>query len=58
MRAWLDYDPIAVELALWERRWSDAAEAVRDAATVTAGDALDVQLAAGSLRARVEEITP
>jgi exodeoxyribonuclease VII large subunit len=33
------------------------AEAVRDAATVSAGDALDVQLAAGSLRARVEEVS-
>ena len=33
------------------------AEAVRDAATVSAGDPLDVQLAAGSLRARVEEVS-
>jgi exodeoxyribonuclease VII large subunit len=31
---------------------------VRDAATVSAGDPLDVQLAAGSLRARVEEVRP
>jgi len=33
------------------------AEAVRDVATVSAGDPLDVQLAAGSLRARVEEVS-
>jgi exodeoxyribonuclease VII large subunit len=32
------------------------AEAVRDAAAVRAGDPLDVQLATGSLRARVEEV--
>jgi exodeoxyribonuclease VII large subunit len=31
---------------------------VRDAATVSAGDPLDVQLAAGSLGARVEEVRP
>ena len=34
------------------------AEAVRDAAAVRQGDPLDVQLAAGSLRARVEEVRP
>jgi exodeoxyribonuclease VII large subunit len=33
------------------------AAAVRDAATVSAGDPLDVQLAAGSLRARVEKVS-
>jgi len=33
-------------------------EAVRDAATVQAGDALDVQLASGSLGARVEDVRP
>ena len=32
--------------------------AVRDAASVAAGDALDVQLASGSLGARVEEVRP
>jgi exodeoxyribonuclease VII large subunit len=34
------------------------AEAVRDAAVLTAGDALDIQLASGSVDARVEEIRP
>ena len=34
------------------------AGAVRDAATVNAGDPLDVQLAVGSLQARVEEVRP
>jgi exodeoxyribonuclease VII large subunit len=33
------------------------AEAVRDATAVSAGDPLDVQLAAGSLRVRVEEVS-
>ncbi|HEU4972150.1 MAG TPA: exodeoxyribonuclease VII large subunit [Gaiellaceae bacterium] len=33
------------------------AEAVRDATAVSAGDRLDVQLAAGSLRVRVEEVS-
>jgi exodeoxyribonuclease VII large subunit len=34
------------------------AEAVRDAAVLAAGDALDIQLASGSVDARVEEIRP
>jgi exodeoxyribonuclease VII large subunit len=34
------------------------AGAVRDATTVKAGDSLDVQLATGSLAARVEEVRP
>ena len=33
-------------------------EALRDATAVSAGDPLAVQLAAGSLRARVEEVDP
>jgi len=34
------------------------AEAVRDAAALETGDALDIQLASGSVDARVEEIHP
>jgi exodeoxyribonuclease VII large subunit len=34
------------------------AEAVREAASLSAGDALDIQLAAGSLDARVEQVRP
>ncbi len=54
-RGSLDYDPIAVELALWDGRWSDAAEAVRDGlARAGARDAalIRVRLCALGLRAR------
>ncbi|HEY7073775.1 MAG TPA: BTAD domain-containing putative transcriptional regulator [Solirubrobacteraceae bacterium] len=52
-----NYDPVVVELALWERRWSDAADAVRDALPrAEAPDAalFRVQLCAHGLRAEAE----
>jgi tetratricopeptide (TPR) repeat protein len=51
------YDPVAVELALWEGRWTDAEEAVRDGLIrVRARDAalFRVQLCAQGLRAQAE----
>jgi hypothetical protein len=57
VRAWLDYDPIAVELALWERRWEDAAEAVRDGlerARPRDAALYRVRLCAQGLRAQAE----
>jgi DNA-binding SARP family transcriptional activator/pimeloyl-ACP methyl ester carboxylesterase/tetratricopeptide (TPR) repeat protein len=53
-------DPIAVELALWERRWTDANEAVREGlARVRDRDAalFRVQLCAQGLRAQAELAT-
>src|SRR5262249_36814940 len=54
------YDPIVIELALWERRWTDADAAVREAlARVCAPDAalFGVQLCAQGLRAQAELAT-
>jgi tetratricopeptide (TPR) repeat protein len=51
------YDPIVIELALWERRWTDADAAMREALSrVRARDAalFRVQLCAQGLRARAE----
>ena len=51
------YDPVAVELALWEGRWTDADEAVREGlARARARDAAlyRVQLCAQGLRAQAE----
>jgi tetratricopeptide (TPR) repeat protein len=51
------YDPIVIELALWERRWTDADGAVRDALTrARARDAalFRVQVCAQGLRAQAE----
>ena len=56
-RASRAYDPVAVELALWERRWMEADEAVREGlARVRARDAAiyRVQLCAQGLRAQAE----
>jgi hypothetical protein len=54
------YDPVAVELALWEGRWADADEAVREGlALARARDAAHyrVQLCAEGLRAQAELAT-
>jgi predicted ATPase len=54
------YDPVAVELALWEGRWADADEAVREGlALARARDAAHyrVQLCAKGLRAQAELAT-
>ncbi len=51
------YDPVAVDLALWEGRWTDAEVAVRDGmARASARDAalVRVQLCAQGLRAQAE----
>jgi tetratricopeptide (TPR) repeat protein len=51
------YDLVVTELALWERRWTDAADAVRDGlARAQARDAalIRVQLCAQGLRAQAE----
>jgi DNA-binding CsgD family transcriptional regulator len=56
-RATMRYDLVVTELALWERRWADAAEAVRDGLSrAGAGDAalVRVQLCAQGLRAGAE----
>jgi len=56
-RGSLRYDPVAVELALWEGRWTDVQEAVRDGmARASARDAAfcRVQLCAQGLRAQAE----
>lgn len=55
------YDPIAVELALWEGRWTDADEAVREGlARARARDAAlyRVRLCAQGLRAQAELAAP
>jgi DNA-binding SARP family transcriptional activator/predicted ATPase/pimeloyl-ACP methyl ester carboxylesterase len=56
-RGSLSYDPVAVELALWEGRWTDADEAVREGmARARARDAAlyRVQLCAQGLRAQAD----
>jgi len=56
-RGSLTYDPVAIEHALWERRWGEADDAVREAlARAHAGDAalFRVQLCAQGLRAQAE----
>jgi DNA-binding CsgD family transcriptional regulator/tetratricopeptide (TPR) repeat protein len=56
-RASLTYDPLVTELALWERRWTDADKAVRDSlARARPRDAalFRVQLCAQGLRAQAE----
>jgi DNA-binding SARP family transcriptional activator/pimeloyl-ACP methyl ester carboxylesterase/tetratricopeptide (TPR) repeat protein len=56
-RGSLPYDLVVVELALWEGRWTDAAEAVREGvARARARDAalFRVQLGAQGLRAQAE----
>ena len=57
VRGSLRYDLVAVELALWERRWADADDAVREGmARASAGDAAlyRVQLCAQGVRAQAE----
>jgi hypothetical protein len=57
VRCAVTYDPVVIELALWERRWTDADEAVRDAlARTKSRDAalVRVQLCAHGLRAQAE----
>jgi tetratricopeptide (TPR) repeat protein len=56
VRSRLEHEPIAVELALWERRWNDAAEAVRDGLERRRPDDAfyRVQLCAHGLRAQAE----
>jgi predicted ATPase len=56
VRTRLEYEPLAVELALWERRWKDAAEAVRDGLDRRRPDDAfyRVQLCALGLRAQAE----
>ena len=56
-RSLFTYTPYAIELALWERRWADAAEAVGDAiGRAAARDAafVRVRFAAQGLRAAAE----
>jgi DNA-binding CsgD family transcriptional regulator len=57
VRCTMFYDPVATELALWERRWTDADEAVRDALPRTQSrDAalIRVRLCAQGLRAQAD----
>jgi DNA-binding SARP family transcriptional activator/pimeloyl-ACP methyl ester carboxylesterase/tetratricopeptide (TPR) repeat protein len=56
VRTRLEYEPLAVELALWEGRWKDAAEAVRDGLDRRRPDDAfyRVQLCALGLRAQAE----
>jgi DNA-binding SARP family transcriptional activator/pimeloyl-ACP methyl ester carboxylesterase/tetratricopeptide (TPR) repeat protein len=56
VRSRLEYEPVVVELALWERRWKDAAEAVRDGLKCKRPDDafIRVQLCAQGLRAQAE----
>jgi DNA-binding SARP family transcriptional activator/pimeloyl-ACP methyl ester carboxylesterase/tetratricopeptide (TPR) repeat protein len=55
-RSGMEFEPIAVELALWQRRWNDAAEAVRDGLERRRPDDAfhRVQLCALGLRAQAE----
>jgi tetratricopeptide (TPR) repeat protein len=60
VRGSLPYDPVVIELALWERRWTDAGRAVREAlARTRSRDAalFRVQLCAQGLRAKAELAT-
>jgi len=56
VRSRLEFEPVGIELALWERRWNDAAEAVRGGLERRRPDDAfyRVQLCAQGLRAQAE----